>query len=231
MSEEKFNVLSEEDSRTSDWIKVWKILATIATFGIIAILTGIIICTISDDCRNHIPTMSNMLNATITSPYVVFGMTSGMFVHGGTVFCLFGMTKDHVWIWSWAQVIFAGLTCICLLITMFVFPFTGWERNWANVSVILCVILWMITIMVCLYRYYRRKIQRKRVTLRFLLFFFSLFVACVIVYVVLRSIGSLHIVPKDDGILVVELVGGISFFLFEALCIFQIVKLELQFRN
>lgn len=222
MSSESFEVLSGDERDTTKSFKVGKVLVGLIVLMVVLFFTSMMLCVTNDQCRNNIPTLSNMLNSTFTTPFVVSGMNAGLGLHLISSWCLFSMTSVHVYIWSMLQVFLAVALYFSVIITMLVFPFTGWESNWANVTVILSLILWMLSVMLCLYRFYGRRLQGRRGLLRWNVFLFVLFFSCALVYIVLRSVGSLGIVPKDDGILVVEIVGGLSFFAFMVLLLVHI---------
>lgn len=227
MSSEPFEILNvDRDSLKT--FKVGKILIGLIVLVAVLFFTSIMLCVTNDECRSNIPTISNMLNDTFTTPFVVSGMNAGLGLHLITSWCLYSMTCVHVYLWSMLQAFFAVAVYFSIIVTMFVFPFTGWELNWANLTVIFSLILWMASVMLCLYRYYGRKMQGRRGLLRWNVVFFVVFLLCSIVYIALRSVGSLAMVRKDDGLLVVEIVGGLSFFMFMILMLVHIGRMTIH---
>lgn len=227
MSSDAFEVLHVERD-TLKTFKVGKVLVALIALIVVLFFTSMMLCVTNDECRNKIPTLSNMLNSTFTTPFVVSGMNAGLGLHMITTWCLYSMTSVHVYLWSMLQVFLAIAVYFSVIVTMFVFPFTGWEANWANLAVIFSLVLWMVSVMLCLYRFYGRKLQGHRGLLRWNVVFFALFAMCTIVYIALRSVGSLGIVPKDDGLLVVEIVGGLSFFAFMVLMLVHIGRMTVH---
>lgn len=227
-STEDFEVLDHSHNENS--FKVGKLLIGLIILIGVLFFTSMMLCVTNDQCRNKIPTISNMLNSTFTTPFVVSGMNAGLGLHLVTTTCLYSMTRVYVMIWATLQLFLAFAIYFSVIITMMVFPFTGWESNWANLSVILSITMWMAAVMLCLYRFYGRKLDRKRGLLRWNVVLLVLFILCTIVYITLRSVGSMGIVPRDDGILVVEIVGGMSFFIFMSLLLVHIGSLEIQIK-
>ena len=225
MSEENFEVLHENQPYG---IKLWKVLAAFCLVIVLLCTTSLVLCISEDQCRNNIPTINNMLNSTFTTPYVISGMNSALGLHMILVFALYSLTQVHSIMWSWMQLFTALLVYTSLILTLLVFPFTKWENNWAEVSVIVTLTVWMVVVMTSLYRYYGRKLDRKRKYLRINVGLFVLYVVCSLIYIILRSIGSMGIVPRDDGLLVVQLIGGLSIFGFMLICMIHVSHMTIQ---
>lgn len=207
--------------------KLWRLLAVLILIMVVLFITSMILCFTNDQCRNHIPTVSNMLNSTFSAPYLTSGMNAALGLHLITSTGIYYMTEHNAFLWSYLQIFFALSMYLCVIITLLVYPFTGWETNWANLSIILTTIMWMTCVAVALWRHYNRKMSWKQRLVRWNVMFLVLFLLCSIVYIVLRSV-HMHIVPKDDGILVVEIMGGISFFFFMILCVVHIAGLQIS---
>lgn len=209
--------------------KLWRMLAVLLVIVIILFFTSMILCFTNNQCRNHIPTVSNMLNSTFSAPFITSGMNAALGIHLITASGIYYMTEYNAFLWSWMQMFMACGMYLSIIITMFVFPFTGWETNWANLSIIITAALWMVCAIVALWRYYNRKISRKQKLVRWNFALFVVFLLCAISYIVVRAV-PLDIVPKDDGILVIEIIGGISFFCFMILCVIHIASLQISIK-
>lgn len=210
--------------------KLWKLVVVLIIIIVILFFTSLIICVTNDQCRNHIPTVNNMLNSTFTTPFVVSGMNAALGLHLVTATGLYYLTESKFPYWSYLQLFFAAAIYLSIIVTMMVFPFTGWQINWANVGIIVSLWLWMLIVLVSLFRHYRARTSPKQSLVKWNGVALLFFVVCSFIYLVLRGIPQLDVIPKDDGILVVEIVGGISFFAFMILCGIHVGGLEIQIR-
>ena len=203
-------------------IKLWKMLVFLIGLIVLLFASSMILCGINNECRNHIPTMANMLNSTFSTPFLVSGLNAALGLHFITVLGLHQLTEPKAHYWSILQVFFAILIYASVVITLFVFPFTGWPSNWANVAIIVTFSLWELLVIMSLYR------SRKQQYIRWYLSMFCFYAACSLCYIVLRAVPNLSIVPRDDGILVVEIVSGLAVLGFFSICIAQISSATIE---
>jgi len=208
-------------------LTIWKVIVVFLVTLVIILLTASIVCGTNDQCRNHIPTIQNMLNSHLASPFVVTAVNMMQFVHMTLALAVFYMCRDKARYWSILQLLSASLFHMTLLLTLFLVTFLGWDRNWTNVASIVTWIFWMLLVMKCLKKYHKYRIQRIEVTLLkynwiALLFFFI----STIVYVVFRALSPtrLDFQGKDTAVLVAEIIGGISTMGFIVLLIYHIRK-------
>lgn len=211
--------------------KLWRLLALLVMVICMLCLTSIIICATNNQCRNHIPTVSNMLNSTLVAPFITGGLYGTLGLHLVIASGFYYMLHQQHPYWSYLQLFFADTIYLSVIITMLVYPFTGWQMNWAIVTILVTVALWMLIVLLSLIRYYQRRTSAKQRLVKFNGILCLLYIVCSIIYIVLRGIPDLGIIPRDDGILVVEIIGGLSFFLFMILCVIHIGGLEIQIRN
>lgn len=211
--------------------KLWRLVLVLIIIIVVLFFTSLIICVTNDQCRNHIPTVNNMLNSTFTTPFVVSGMNAALGLHLVTSAGLYYLTEAKFPYWSYLQIFFAAAIYLCIIVTMMVFPFTGWQINWANVSIIVSIWLWLLIVLVSLFRHYQSRTSPKQRLVKWNGVALLLFFICSLIYIVLRGVPHMGIVPRDDGILVVEIVGGIAFFCFMILCGLHIGGLEIHIRN
>ncbi len=113
----------------------------------------------------------------------------------------------------------AALLYISVVVTLFVFPFTDWDRNWANVSILVSLNLWMVFVVIALKRFYRHRIDNKRKLLAASLFCNGLYFLSSLAYVVLRQ-------RTEDWLLVSEILSAIAIGGFLVLSLAHIWNLE-----
>lgn len=201
-------------------IQVWKIFATLFAIILFMFITSAIICGSNEECRYHIPTVSNMLNSTMTTPFLISGFNTAIGFHMLTVVSLYCMTVGTAYYWSILQASTAVLVYASLVITLFIIPFTGWEYNWANLGALVGLVLWMGTAQVSIIRGFHTSFRQTLIP-------FVLFVSCVIVYIAVRS--AVHGVnERDVGLVVTESIGCVSFVVFMLMCIWQVRHLGIR---
>lgn len=232
----KFSIDGEDESMLGKMNTVevvsgttfWKCCLYLVIIIVMLFFTSLITCVTNDECRNHIPTVNNMLNSTLVAPYIDGGLYASLGLHLLVVTGLYHMICPKFPYYAYMQLFFASCIYLSIIITMLVFPFTRWQSNWANLSILVSTTLWMTLVWISLFRYYRaRPMSSKSVLTKFNALSLVLFFLCALIYIVLRS-THLHIVPKDDGILVVEIVGGLAFLAYMILCAIHIGSGQIQ---
>lgn len=200
--------------------KTWKIFAVF--FGLIVFMVGAsaIICGTDAKCTNNIPTVKNMLNSTFATPFIVSGFNAAIGVHLITSTFLYFTTVVKSPYWSFLQIAFAVLVYTTCILTLFVLPFTSWQNNWANVSTLVALILWMMCTQVSLKR------NRKPVVALFSAM--MLFAVCILIYIVVRAVPDIPLEGRDVGILVVTLMGTIALTVFMCVCITHIYNMSIH---
>ncbi len=205
-------------------IHVWKIFLALFAIILFMFITSSIICGSNAECRYHIPTVSNMLNSTIATPFLVSGFNVAVGFHFLTILCLYCMTVAYAYYWSMLQVFFGIIVYATLVITLFIIPFTGWEHNWANVSTLAALVLWMVFAQISIKRGLRLQAFKQTIVP------FIIFCCCVLVYIIVRAVDSAGLPEngRDIGIMVCEIVGALSFIVFMLMCIWQVRELGIQ---
>lgn len=208
-------------------INVWKIVITLLITLIVLFFTAGITCGINDQCRNHIPTLHNMLNSTLAAPFVTTGINLLQLMHILLSLALFYMCKEKARYWSILQFLGATLFHLALLLTLFLVTFLSWDRNWANVVAIVMWMLWMLLVMKCLKKYHKYRTHTTEITLLkwnwvLLLFFFL----ATIVYIVFRALHptQMDFKGKDSAVLAAEIVGALSAVSFLVLLVYHTRK-------
>jgi|GWRWMinimDraft_12_1066020.scaffolds.fasta_scaffold13884_3 hypothetical protein len=200
-------------------MKVWKLQLVLLILFIVFFVGSIILCGISNTCRGHIPTINNMLNSVFTIPYIMCALNTMIGIHFITVIAIYYKTQISSYYWSRLQIFMAMVVYLCTGITLFVYPFTGWDANWANVSILATYVLWELICMMALWRCERS--HHVGLMLSFTVFY----ILNLIVYIVLRAIPN----NFDVGILVAELLMGLSVLGFLALCVLQVFSMKISF--
>lgn len=201
-------------------VQTWKVF--IFLFGLIAFLVGAsaIICGTDEKCMNNIPTVRNMLNSTFATPFIVSGLNAALGVHLVTSTFLYYTTLVKSPYWSFLQFVFAIIMYTTCIVTLFVLPFTGWMNNWANISILVALILWMLCVQVSLKR------NRKPIVILFSTM--MLLAVCILIYIVVRAVPDIPEPGRDVGILVVELIGALSVTVFMCVCITHIYSMSIH---
>jgi hypothetical protein len=208
-------------------ISIWKIVTMflIALVGIL--LAAGIVCGTNDQCRNHIPTVQNMLNSHLAGPFITTAINIMQLIHIILSLSVFYMCKDKAQHWSILQILVASLFHFALLLTLFLVTFLGWDRNWSNVVALIVWMLWMLLVMKCLKKYHKYRVQRVEVSLlKWNWVCLLLYSISVVVYIVFRAISpdKLDFKGKDGVILSSEILGGLAGIVFIVLLVFHTRK-------
>lgn len=207
-----FTALSPNGGGQMDGTPLWKVFVALAALVVFLFAGAAIICGTDGRCRNYVPTVGNMLNSTFATPFLVSGFNVVLGGHLATSTSLYYATRARALYWSTLQLGSAALVYLTIVVTLFVMPFTGWPNDWANVAVLATLALWMLVVQVSM----RRGLMRPLLLHRYGFVAHYVYCACVIPYVVVRAIPTLPIEGKDAGLLVCEVVGGVSLMLFMA---------------
>lgn len=227
MSDESI-LAEDEGTQQSKGYALWKVMLVLIGLACFLFMSSAILCGINVECRNHIPTLHNLMNSTFSTPFVVSGMNAVLGLHFISSVSLYQLTEARTRYWSLLQV---GLACciyLSTIITLFVFPFTGWEMDWANLSIIISTMLWQSVVVLCLWRHYAVHASR-RTLLKWSIACIVLYASCSLIYIVLRGVQTLSLVARDDGMMVVEIVAGLSFLLFMGFVVVHTARVRLQF--
>lgn len=202
---------------------VWRIFLGIALIMTLLLLGSITVCATNSTCLNHIPTAANMLNSTFTMPFIVSGVNAALGFHLLTSSCLYYACSIKSPYWSKIQMFSALLVYFTCIVTLFVLPFTtGWPSNWANITILCALSLWMMTASVSIKRGLKGR------PLKWNIVSWIFFCMCVIIYIVIRAV-PLPVINKDAGLLTMEILGFLSFVGFMLACLDHIWKMSIQF--
>ena len=192
-----------QNKHPSRTFPLWKFLVMLVTVFVVMVLTSFVICIGSSQCRQAVPTVHVLLTSPLTAPYMILGLSAGLYVFFITCLALYVKTESKL-------IIFTGIGVYGSVgAILVVFPFTGWDRNWAIFGFIVAYMVWMCAVARAFYRTYEDALKR----LQFVAI--VVYAACGLVYTVLK------LVPRDTriGLLVVEVVGAIMVIGYMAVCL------------
>lgn len=204
-------------------IPIWRI--ALSSFGLVILLflATILVCGTNAQCRERIPTLDNLLDSNFVAPFIVSAIYSVLSLHLIVSNGIYFLTNERAFIACKIQFLSSVLVYISTAITLFVFPVTDWDKNWANLSVLVAIAFWMICVIVCLRTHYKYKANWRRYYVKFQIILVVFYIGFSIGYTVLRFL------PKfASWLLVMEICIGISIILFLGLSIMHVFSLELK---
>lgn len=212
---------------------VWKSVIVLMAGLTAILLAATIVCTTNESCRNHIPTVQNMLNSALTSPFVTTAINIFQLMHILLAMSIYCMCKERTYYWSVLQLVLATLFHTALLLTLFLVSFLGWNHNWANVGALVIWGLWMLLTLRCLHKYYKYRTNRVEIRLmRGQWVCLAVYTLMIIVYVIFRalSVHTLSFQGKDRVVLATEVLGGLAGAVFLGIIMYQtrFVKMYMQ---
>ncbi len=193
--------------------KLWKLLATLVIPFFVMMLMSFIVCMSDTKCRTSIPTINTLLSSPVSSTFINLALFLGL--------CIFFVTSMTIWKKTnrYSVAVTSELVLLSVGVILFVFPFTGWKEDGAIIGFIVTFLIWMIYVVLAM------KSAKKKLMFKITLSCTIMFIVTSIIYITLSSITT--VVPhKDVGVLVVEIVGGISIFVFMAACILFVAKTQ-----
>lgn len=207
-------------------IPLYRVFLFFILLVVILIITTILVCGTDQTCRKTVPTLNNLLNSALVAPFLVTGLNAILGLHLFVSVGIYYMTQIKTPKWARVVLLTSILTYISIVVTLFVFPFTSWEKDYANYLIILFITLWMLTINICLKIFYEHSLFEKKHLFIWTIGCTSVYIVASLVYIILRS-GF----PNElSGILVVEILSGLSFFIFIVLCLAHIWKMEIKIK-
>ena len=213
-------LIISERSHAIHSIPFWKLLISSAILIIILLSTSVIVCVTNAECRNKVPAVSSVMSSSFAAPFMVSAISLCLALHLFVSNLLYFMTIREARIWSKFLRISAVVVYVTVIITLFVFPFTDWSSNYANVAVLVAFGVWMGFVLKSLKIHYRHT--------RSIVFFWScficgLYVVSVIIYLVFRF-GYID----DKGVLLGEIGIGLGLFGFLNTCIVHVWEVKIK---
>lgn len=158
---------------TEHTIPIWKIGISIFLLIIVLTVSSVLICFINTECRSNIT-----LN---TEPFVNALLSLHLFVS----FAINVTSAERAYIACRVQMVASFLVYVFVVIALFVFPFTtNWDIIWIEMMVINSVCVWMLSVLWCLYKYYKYKHTMKRALTHFQFVLMILFDLSAVGYII-----------------------------------------------
>jgi hypothetical protein len=203
-------------------IPLWRIVLSIFTLIIVLALSTVVVCGTNEACRSRIPTLGELLDSSLIAPFIVTAMNSVLSLHLFVSAGIHYMVVDDGYIIARVQMAASLIVYGSIVITLFVFPFTSWDRNWANMTIIVALAFWMVTVILCMRKYYRYRANHKRRLVNLQIILCGLYVVWSALYVVFRFF------PVSTNLLVTEIGSGVTILCFLFICIVHVWGMELK---
>ena len=204
-------------------IPIWRIAISSFALVILLFLSTILVCGTNQQCRERIPTLDNLLDSNFVAPFIVSAIYSLLSLHLIVSNGIYYLTNERAFIACKVQFMSSVLVYISTAITLFVFPVTDWDSNWANLSVLVAIFFWMICVIVCLRTHYKYKAHWKRYYVKFQIIIATLYCGFSIGYTVLRFFPQFA-----SWLLIMEISIGISIILFLGFSIMHVFSVKLK---
>jgi len=218
-----FDSVEDLDFRPVEYqIPIWRIGASIFALVILLFLATILVCGTNAECRSHIPTLDNLLDSNFVAPFIVSAINSVLSLHLFVSAGIYYLTNERAYIACKIQFLASMLVYVSTAITLFVFPVTDWDKNWANLGVLLAIAFWMIAVIICLRTHYKYKSHYKRYYVKFQIALLVFYVGFAVSYVVLRFFPDFA-----NWLLVAEICSGIAIIGFLGMSIMHVFSLEI----
>lgn len=228
----EFPLLSKKDEKR-DGISLWKALLFLLLILLCLLLSSFIICLTDYRCKTNIPTVNTLLNSSLASPFIITSINAGVGAHALTSIALYYRAKEITPVWARLQLLLAFILYCTFAIVLFVYPFTLWDKDWANVSSLIVMALWIFLAQIVIVKINKSRFIQDKALLRISFAAFIMYILSSIVYIVLRAVPSVGyaagIVGKNIGILVSEILFGLSLVLFMILVVVHIRDIRIWF--
>lgn len=182
---------------------LWQFLVLLVAVFCAMLLASIFTCVANTECRQSVPTVHVLLTSKISGPFMVMGLSAGIYVFLMISVALYTKRRNKVIL---AATITVNASIGMILV---VFPFTGWDDNWAVLVFIVAFFFWMFTA-----TFSFRDTYKKRALRRVQIGLIVVYLLCAIVYTVLKFVPNTNI-----GLLVTEIVCGTSIIAHLAICV------------
>lgn len=203
--------------------RLWELHLVLVLLLVFLFCGSAIVCGVDDACRNHIPTVANMLQSPLAAPFIITGFNAALLVHALVVVGIVVVASRRATYWCALQAVLAFSVYGALILTLFVLPFTGWANNWTNVVVLVAIGLWMVVAQVALMRGLRQ-VNMVPLVVSALVYWL-----CLIPYIVVRAISWMPLLNRDVGMLVCQVVGAVTLGVYVALCLMRVAHVGIRF--
>ncbi len=203
-------------------IKFWHIFLVILVFLVGLFIATFVVCGTSSICKLQIPTLHNLMESTLITPFLITALNVIFLLHFLVSIGIYFLSKYRAKRWDIVLLIFTISTYGSIIITLFVFPFTDWDNDYANYLIIISLCLWMFAVNMCLINHYKHIIYRNKHFIIWNIVAAVIYFISSVLYFVLHTFFPLEL----SGILAVEICSGLSVVVFLAVCVFHLWKLE-----
>ena len=136
---------------------------------------------------------------------------------------IYYLTKHRAKRWSIVLIVFTVSTYASVIITLFVFPFTDWDKDYANYLIICSLCFWMFSIIICVAKHYKHIVYNKKNLILWNIVSASVYLLGSIAYFIMHTFFPSEL----SGILAAEICSGLSVVIFLACCFVHLWKIQL----
>jgi hypothetical protein len=215
--------LDLNDGSVTYTVPIWRVAVSSFALVILLFLATILVCGTNAQCRERIPTLDNLIDSNFVAPFIVSAIYSVLSLHLIVSNGIYYLTNERAFIACKVQFVASILVYITVAITLFVFPVTDWDRNWANLGALVAIAGWMCSVVVCLRTHYKYKAHYKRYYVKFQIALIVFYCGFTIAYTVLRFFPQ-----YESWLLVTEIAIGIATILFLGLSIMHVFSLKIK---
>jgi hypothetical protein len=206
-------------------VPLWRILVGISLLIAVLLVSTILVCGTNEQCRARIPTLNNLLHSTFVAPFLITSMNAVLSLQLFISVGIYYKTQRKAPHWSRIVMLTSIMVYVSVVITLFVFPFTDWDGNYANVTIIVSLNLWMIALIVSLRSFYRHRIDNKHKVL------FLSKICCLVYALASLAYVLLRVFPVYEKILLVaEIFSALALGAFLIASLAHIWSLEFSIR-
>lgn len=221
--EKKMYDIDDQDNLHLKIVPLSRVFLFVIALIVSLAFSSILVCATDSQCRDKVPTLNNLLKSPMVMPFLITALNAVLGLHVFVSIGIYYMTQLKTPKWAKLVVLTSALTYISVVITLFVFPFTMWEKDYANYLIITFGSLWMLTIITCLKIHYHHSLFAKKYLYIWTLGCAGVYIVSSLVYFILRT----GFPTELSGILVVEIFAGLAFFGFLILTLGHIWKMEI----
>ncbi len=207
-------------------IPLWRIALSIFSLAILLLFSTVLVCGTNEACRSRLPTLNNLLDSSFVSPFIVSALNSILSLHLFVSVGIYYLTMEKAYVVCRVQMAASILVYISIVITLFVFPITTWDRNVANLTIIAAFAFWMICVILCLRKYYKYKAYYKRNLVNVQLVIAGTYCASSLGYVLIRFIFTSY----PGYLLIFEIFSGLCIMAFLGISIVHICGMSVIVR-
>jgi hypothetical protein len=140
------------DNEYEHSIPIWRIGISIFFLIMVLFVTSSLLCFTNNNCK-----ITNLMEYSFVN-----GISSLLSLHLFVSFGIYCLTMEKAYIACRVQMVSAVISYISVVIAVFIFPFTNFEKLWAHLVMLIMFSFWKICSVWCLFKYYKYKSSVKR---------------------------------------------------------------------